>query len=409
MENETEQQPEPATIDGSATGVQAPASLLATVLSRIEQQEEYEQRVEELSVLRQVQLLSHTQWELRVAALEALSAHPNEALIDPLLIACHDDEPQVRVAAIQALGALGSQAPLEQFVLSLRDQDWQVREMTVLTLGQLAMSYGQTVMPLLKSALQDTSSSVRVSAQSALEYAQQSIEVRTVQKQQLRPFFHGVYSLSLTGQAYEIFYHAMLVFRAQLTLMIGRWKVPALLLLLSYAAVLFVTMAFDHTPGHQAAATSLTLVCLLSTMLGIAFTIDIRAEEGMEIALATPTSLRLLLFSRFLGIVSLNTLAASGASVMIALLYQQGFWGILQLWLEPLCLIASVLLVLTILVGAWWSCLSMFLYGLVQAQRLNEPIIPLIMAPQWQFCLMIICLVVAFSIAPCQIRGFKEL
>ena len=122
---------------------QAPATLLPGVLARLEQRQAL-LADRSIDVLRMQ--LTHTQWEIRAAAIRALGeseVHAGQdvnAIREMLLSSLQDEHRLVRVAAIRALGQLEECMPVDTLLFSLRDPDWEVREMAVLVLLQ----YSQT-------------------------------------------------------------------------------------------------------------------------------------------------------------------------------------------------------------------------------------------------------------------------
>jgi hypothetical protein len=142
---------------------EAPSSLLPGILGRIKQREQY--MMEHQSRQDLLEALHHPQWEIRSAAVRALSNQDRPAPLEPLLDALQDEHRLVRVAAVHALGQRKEQLPMEQLLLALRDEEWEVREMAVLVLGEL---HTYPVEPLLHIALHDTNGSVREAAQYAL-------------------------------------------------------------------------------------------------------------------------------------------------------------------------------------------------------------------------------------------------
>ena len=147
---------------------EAPSSLLAGVLSRLNHSERYIAAQRSRQAL--LNALAHPQWEIRAAAVQAVEKLGPQAARDPLLGVLQDEHRLVRAAAVHALGSLTEhtpehQIPVEQVLLVLRDEAWEVREMAVLVLGKLPLSLAE---PLLHVALQDSNSCVREAARFAL-------------------------------------------------------------------------------------------------------------------------------------------------------------------------------------------------------------------------------------------------
>ena len=147
---------------------EAPSSLLAGVLRRLNHSERYIAAQRSRQAL--LNALTHPQWEIRAAAVQAVAKLGPQAALEPLLGVLQDEHRLVRAAAVHALGSLTAQTPqqplpVEQVLLLLRDEAWEVREMAVLVLGTLPLSLAE---PLLQVALQDSNSCVREAARFAL-------------------------------------------------------------------------------------------------------------------------------------------------------------------------------------------------------------------------------------------------
>ncbi|MDQ2904133.1 MAG: HEAT repeat domain-containing protein [Chloroflexota bacterium] len=402
------------------SGVWVPASLLSGLMSRVEQQEIYVQRMTEMPSQQLLQSFAHPQWEIRAAALEAcgqLAKQGGSFSLDPVVAMLHDEHPLVRVAAVQALGQLGGRVPLDQLIIALRDREWQVREMVVLVLGELVVRGEPAARPLLVAALQDASASVRESAQAALDHYEAQA-VAPAPAPVLRSGIHSMdgQSLAATGTVVSpstplhAMNHLWLVANRQLALLQKRWWVPACILFLSYVLIVCTSMWFDPSPHHMATVVLLAVAGILSSTLSIGFSADMRHDAGVEIALSTPTSLRSIMFCRFLVVIGLNVLLSLGASAVIALLYGQGFWGSIQLWLGPLLLASSLTLALTMLVGSWLSCLATVLLDVVQLLHIGSGSQGLLLhiPPLWQVLLVTLCLLFAFLYAPRQAGLLRE-
>jgi len=81
-----------------------------------------------------------------------------QAPVEPLMLALHDEDELVRAVAVRALGMMGERVSIERLLAALQDSAWQVREMAVLTLGTRRENIPQAALTL---ALQDEDESVR--------------------------------------------------------------------------------------------------------------------------------------------------------------------------------------------------------------------------------------------------------
>jgi anti-sigma factor RsiW len=203
--------------------------------------------------------------------------------------------------------------------------------------------------------------------------------------------------------------HAWLVLVRQWALLPGRGLLAALVLFASDILALMVALRFAGS--LPAAAATLAVITTLSATLGIAFAVNVAHDPGVEVTLATPTSLRALLFCRFFMVTGASTLLAGCASIVIALLYGQGVWGIVELWLGPMLLLSSLTLALVLLIGSWIAALPAFLLEAMQLLRLSRDgqILPLEHPHLWQtnpaiLLLAAVCLAVVFVYAPRHVR-----
>ncbi len=147
----------------------APASLLPTLLKRLEQHRSYlsasTSRDELLAALN-----SH-EWHVRAAAVKALATFAIQPPLGLLAGALHDEHPLVRAAAARAWGNLGNTAPLDPLIAALADPAWQVREVAALTLGELAEKGQRIPAASLVKMLHDEDAMVREAAATALRQA----------------------------------------------------------------------------------------------------------------------------------------------------------------------------------------------------------------------------------------------
>lgn len=144
--------------------VQAPPSLVPTVLSRLRLGEEPAPGDTQVNEL--VAALGHHEWYVRTAAVRELGRLGERAPIEPLQAALDDEDSSVRAAAVRALGRLAERAPVDRLIAALHDRDWHVRETAALALGSLD---GQVPMEPLSAALSDQDVVVRQAAANALQ------------------------------------------------------------------------------------------------------------------------------------------------------------------------------------------------------------------------------------------------
>jgi outer membrane protein assembly factor BamB len=119
-------------------GVYAPASLVPSVLSRLQPGNASVQpgmqgdQVEQLMTA-----LENSDWHVRATAARTLGELGERTPVEPLIATLNDEDESVRAAAVQALGKLGERAPIDRLVAALHDPEWAVREIAALTLGEL--------------------------------------------------------------------------------------------------------------------------------------------------------------------------------------------------------------------------------------------------------------------------------
>lgn len=117
--------------------VQAPTSLIPSVLSRIRQASASIQPADTGEIDRLLAALKHPDWHIRATAVSRLGELGEYAPIEPLLAALNDEDATVRATAIRVLGQLPEQAPVNRLLETLHDSEWIVRETAALTLGEL--------------------------------------------------------------------------------------------------------------------------------------------------------------------------------------------------------------------------------------------------------------------------------
>src|SRR5260370_16443574 len=99
----------------------------------------------------------------------------------------------------------------------------------------------------------------------------------------------------------------------------------------------FLPVIVSHADIHDTAL-QLALFTTVSAAAGTAFIYDGENDAGLELTLSTPTSMRIVMFYRFLLVVSYNILLSACASAVLALTHRAGLWEIVQIWLGPILL-----------------------------------------------------------------------
>ncbi|MGZ3680524.1 MAG: hypothetical protein ACXWQR_18530, partial [Ktedonobacterales bacterium] len=84
-------------------------------------------------------------------------------------------------------------------------------------------------------------------------------------------------------------------------------------------------------------------------------------DPCLEVTLATPTSLRLVLLSRFLLVIGYNVALALGATLLAILVRGGSFWLLASSWLGPMFLLAALCLLVSVTINtiAGVSCVAL--------------------------------------------------
>ncbi|HEY6540239.1 MAG TPA: HEAT repeat domain-containing protein [Ktedonobacteraceae bacterium] len=128
----------PANVPGashSQTAPQAPASLIPSVLKRLEQEQAALPPGTPLDQL--VAALRYASWSTRARAAFLLGEMGEQIPVEPLIAALRDEDANVRMAAVRSLGKLGTRAPLDQLKAAQQDSDWLVQETATFTVANL--------------------------------------------------------------------------------------------------------------------------------------------------------------------------------------------------------------------------------------------------------------------------------
>ncbi|MBD2622486.1 HEAT repeat domain-containing protein [Microcystis flos-aquae FACHB-1344] len=109
--------------------------------------------------------LEHSNWYVRIKAVEALGKIGTETAIAELLKALEDSNKDVRRNAVFALGEIGSETAIPGLLKALEDSDDYVRKNAAFALGNIG---SETAIPGLLKALEDSDDYVRGDAAFAL-------------------------------------------------------------------------------------------------------------------------------------------------------------------------------------------------------------------------------------------------
>lgn len=372
---------------------QAPDTLLATILGRVDHLHAHQNQASEDELLRATHADS---WDIRAISLHALGERKNYSSLDPFLEALHDEDMSVRITAVQAFARSRTHIPLEQWLLALRDHDWQVRERAVMALADCSSFAEETRHSLLLAALQDSHEAVRKVAQEAMH------RLGDVSSSDTKQHVHSQEKRAHYQRFVQSITHSWLVLTRQFQVLKSYWVACFIVQVLSYSIVVFTI--WQQRNVHNIAFI-LTLVTTLSSAMGIAFTSNARLDAGLEITLSTPTSLRLIIFCRFLIVIGSHLLLSLFASIIVAQMYAQGVWSLVQFWLGPMLFASSLTLAAALLIGSWLSFLLTFVLELLPLGSDGQ-----VFLLHWQdnsalsVWLALVCLLFTFLYLPKQIR-----
>jgi hypothetical protein len=160
--------------------------------------------------------------------------------------------------------------------------------------------------------------------------------------------------------------HFWLVFRKQIGIIHKSiWIVSAMVMIFGCILVLFA-ISGDHSHIRDAQL----LLALFASVIGasgVAFIYGAENDAGFELTLSTPTSIRIVMLCRMILVVGYNLLLSAVASTVLALSYGGGPWEIIQLWLGPMLLLASISLALSLMVGSAIALLFSLILEATQA------------------------------------------
>jgi hypothetical protein len=160
--------------------------------------------------------------------------------------------------------------------------------------------------------------------------------------------------------------HLWLVFKKQIGIIHKSiWIVSAMVMVFGCILVLVATSG-DHSHIRDARL----LLALFASVIGasgVAFIYGAENDVGFELTLSTPTSIRIVMICRMVLVVGYDLLLSALASTILALSYGGGPWEIIQLWLGPMLLLASISLVLSLMVGSVIALLFSLILEATQA------------------------------------------
>ncbi|GCE22889.1 HEAT repeat domain-containing protein [Dictyobacter kobayashii] len=392
---------------------QAPDTLLASVLNRLEQRQPYLQPGQSLAELQKG--LTDPAWEIRAATVRSLDGQDDLETLALLQSALEDEHRLVRVAALRVLGHMTQSTALEYLLHALNDSEWEVREMAVLALGELNRKTPDLLNALLRLARHDPDGTVREAANYALN--RQESEQALTPIPDPTPMIETVTRRRLAGhtalkEIRNTCAHYGVIFQKQSRLLHSSIWIGGLLIIILGTILSLKTLLFNHA-SIKDATLYLTLFTCISSGAGTAFLYGGENDPGLELTLSTATSIRSMMFFRFLWVVGYHLLLSFIASGIMAMLHGGGFWEIIHSWLGPVILFASIAFSISLLISSWISllitliveALKMLVFhmdkgmpGIGLSLAINGPINP------WLFVGALCLLIVAVMYAPRQPR-----
>lgn len=160
--------------------------------------------------------------------------------------------------------------------------------------------------------------------------------------------------------------------------------------------LLSILSSWNTAHAALGAAAVLNLFSTISTAVGITLLYGKEHDPAYELTISTPTSIRYIMLSRFLLVVSYNALLSLASSLVIVTIFTGDLWSVISLWLGPMLLVASFAMMLVVLIGSGIAMLgSLILEASQTFQTRLDHIIPVIgLAPSanWQTNPLIIAL-----------------
>lgn len=144
------------------------------------------------------------------------------------------------------------------------------------------------------------------------------------------------------------------------------WAASALTITLGYVVALLA--------GRGSGAQVLALLAPIVAAFGVAFIYGPETDPSLELALATPTSPRLVLLTRLTLVFGYDLLLALGATVALyATRGDMSPWPLISLWLGPMLFLSALSLALSVLLGPTAAVTGAMLLWAVRLGLLTQP------------------------------------
>lgn len=339
-----------------------PANLLTNIMQRLEQREAYLFSHQSLAEL--LTGLEQPQWELRAAAVRALG---EQAPLIAIQSALQDEHRLVRLAAVRALGKMGERAPFDALMAALYDSDWEVRDIARLTMQEMTHAQSEhTIVNTPQHAQHVVMDMSQPYEPVVMDMSHQPVVGTDISRPGRAGMSGHGHDTSVSTGALHLWY----VFQRQGRLINKSvWIASALVMLLSCIEAFFALL-FWHS-SLQNVSLTLALFTTVTAATGVTFLYSNECDTGFELTISTPTSLRWVMFCRFLWVMGYNLLLSAGVSATVAIVHGGGFWTIIQVWFGPMLLVASLSLALSLLIGSWFSLIASLLLEISQTLQLR--------------------------------------
>ena len=183
--------------------------------------------------------------------------------------------------------------------------------------------------------------------------------------------------------------HFWLILKAQVRIIHRSIWIASALVILFGAVLASVALSISTAHNHwQQITLFLSLITTVTAASGSAFIYGPENDAGLELTLATPTSIRFVMLSRMVLVVGYDFALSAIASIAITLVFGGSLWDIMQLWVGPMLLLSSITLALSLLIGSWLAMLTSFILELIQALPLSltqhMPVLQMANPTTWQ-------------------------
>lgn len=170
----------------------------------------------------------------------------------------------------------------------------------------------------------------------------------------------------------HILLHFWLILKAQVRIIHKSIWIASTLVILFGGILASIALSSSLAHNHwQQITLFLSLITTVTAASGSAFIYGTENDAGLELTLATPTSIRFVMLSRLVLVVGYDFALSFLVSFAMTLVFGGSLWDIMQLWVGPMLLLSSITLTLSLLIGSWLAMLVSFILELIQALPLS--------------------------------------